>query len=225
MHIQSNTHVGQCRCGQIELSVYSCMRACASWKSTGASNLRRRRRVTPRTGASHVGWLQRGMGQDEGALRLAAGTALSQHPRCRSSRCVAPKPEVIGLVAMKLALSLLFELESPGTRPVRSRSFGRPPKSTPVGFIFRGSNCIVERALGGDACSIDIHYPAIEHVAPADAALFEQRREPAPDRCVLGVDSGGCVDANALHGVHGVTLARAHFPSTCRRRGHARASG
>lgn len=87
MHIQPNAHVGQCRCGQIGLSVYSCMRACASWKSTGASNLRRRRRVTPRTGVSHAGWLQRGMSQDAGALRLAAATALPRHPRSRSSRC------------------------------------------------------------------------------------------------------------------------------------------
>lgn len=146
-------------------------------------------------------------------------------PLCHDIHGAVAVDARIGLVAMKLVLSLLFELGSPGTRPVRSRSFGRPPKSKPVGFIFRGSNCIVERALGGNTCSIDMHYPAIEDVTPADAALFEQRREPAPYRRVLGVDSGSCVDANALHGVHGVTLARGHFLSTCRRRGHARASG
>lgn len=103
---------------------------------------------------------------------------------------------------MRLVLSLLLKLGRPGTCPPCSRSFARPTKSAPIGFIFSCSNCIVERAFSGDTCSIDVHHPVIEHVAPADSTLFEQRREPTPDRRILGVDGGGGVGANALHGVH-----------------------
>ncbi|TCG06128.1 hypothetical protein BZM27_28430 [Paraburkholderia steynii] len=62
----------------------------------------------------------------------------------------------------------------------------------------RGTDSTIEAVLSGNMTVVDTDEPATVSIAPADATLVDQHREPSPDIGILGICSDGGVLTDQL---------------------------
>ena len=69
----------------------------------------------------------------------------------------------------------------------------------------RGSDGTIEAVLSGNMAVVDTDKPAAVSIAPADATLIDQHREPSPDTGILGICSDGSVLTDQLRTIQVVS--------------------